>query len=60
MAWSERLGGFVITSNEDTEYGSAVTTLEGSVIDQAALLGILNTLYELRLPLISVECVAAT
>jgi len=59
MAWSDRLGGFVITSAEDAEYGSTVTTLEGSVLDQAALLGILNTIYELRLPLISVQCVAA-
>jgi hypothetical protein len=32
-----------------------VTVLQGRVSDQAALSGILNTLYELHLPLISVQ-----
>ena len=31
------------------------TTLTGQVTDQAALMGILNHLYDLQLPLISVE-----
>lgn len=60
MAWSDRLGGLEIASTEDAEFGGTITTLEGNVLDQAALLGILNTLNELRLPLISVECVAVT
>jgi hypothetical protein len=32
-----------------------VTVLEGWLPDQAALAGVLNTLYELHLPLLSVE-----
>ena len=33
-----------------------VTILSGRLLDQAGLLGVLNTLYDLRLPLLSVEC----
>jgi hypothetical protein len=36
--------------------GQATTVLEGRLADQAALSGVLNTLYELHLPVISVEC----
>jgi len=52
--WSERLGGLHITT---TRRGNRTpeTTLTGAVVDQAALVGILNTLYELHLPLLSVE-----
>lgn len=32
------------------------TRLEGELPDQAALVGVLNTLYEMHLPVISVEC----
>jgi hypothetical protein len=35
----------------------AVTILVGRLADQAALIGILNTLYDLGLPLLSVEYV---
>jgi hypothetical protein len=35
--------------------GDLVTVLEGSVIDQAELAGILNTFYELHLSLVSVQ-----
>lgn len=38
----------------------AVTTLLGECPDQAALLGILGTLGNLGLPLISVECLGAS
>jgi hypothetical protein len=34
----------------------SITTLEGELCDQAALAGVLNTLYEMHLPLISVKC----
>jgi hypothetical protein len=52
--WSKRLDGMRITS---TPEGSdlVVTTLEGEVTDQAALAGILNTLYELHLPILSLK-----
>jgi len=33
-----------------------MTTLTGELIDQAALLGVLNALYNLRLTIWSVEC----
>ncbi len=33
-----------------------VTTLKGEVIDQAELMGILNMMYNLGLPLLGVEC----
>jgi hypothetical protein len=33
-----------------------VTTLEGELSDQAALLGVLNSLYELHLPVLLVLC----
>ena len=36
--------------------GTLKTTLVGELPDQAALLGVLNTLYELHLPLRSVVC----
>jgi hypothetical protein len=35
---------------------SAATTLEGRLPDQAALNGVLDTLYQLRLPLLEVIC----
>jgi len=37
------------------ENDAFVTTLEGELSDQAALAGVLNTLYELHLPVISVK-----
>ena len=51
--WSDRLGGMVIT--EGTESEPQVTTLYGRLVDQAALLGVLNAIYGLHLPLLSVE-----
>ncbi len=37
----------------------AITVLEGELTDQAALVGVLNTLYDFQLPLISVEYLGA-
>ena len=53
--WSDRLGGMTITTTGKPEE-SPVTRLSGHLLDQAALLGILITLYDLRLPLLSVKC----
>ena len=53
--WSDRLGGMQI-SGQLQEDGSTLTTLEGQLVDQAALFGVLVALYNMRLPLISVEC----
>ena len=53
--WSDRLGGMAINAaGQDSE--APVTTLSGRLLDQAALFGVLNTLYELHLPLLLVEC----
>lgn len=55
--WSSYMGGLSITVTQPGE-GDAllVTTLEGQLIDQAALMGVLNTLYNYQYALLSVEC----
>ena len=55
---SSRLGGLSI-ENTEKEQGSkkSVVTLKGRLADQAALLGVLNALYSMCLPLLSVECI---
>jgi hypothetical protein len=52
--WSDRLGGLTITTSRQDD-ASVVATLYGEVLDQAALAGVLNALYNLHLPLLSVE-----
>ena len=55
--YSDSLGGLTITQATDDD-DAPVTTLYGRLIDQAALLGVLNTLYNMmHLPLLLVECV---
>lgn len=53
-SWSNRLEGMTI-SLEAPDEEVTVCTLEGELLDQAALVGVFNTLYELHLPLISVK-----
>ena len=53
-SWSERLGGMYITTSNRGDR-KTVVTLVGRMQDQAELSGVLNTLYELHLPLLSVE-----
>jgi len=53
---SDRLGGLRITTGNHSDL-TPVTTLVGQVRDQAALSGVLNALYELHLPVLSVELV---
>ena len=55
-SWSERLSGMRI-STESRDNQEPVTTLFGSVPDQAALSGVLETLYNMHLPLLSVKMV---
>jgi hypothetical protein len=43
-------------SNEVSEDGSPFSVLTGQLIDQAALFGVLEQLYGLGFPLVSVEC----
>ena len=55
-SWSDWAGGMEISVSDEGE-GPWVTTLTGSVVDQAALQGLLRRLYSLGLPLLSVVCV---
>ena len=56
-SWSDRLGGMRITAHE-REDQPTVTTLIGQLRDQGELTGVLNSLYELHLPILSVENLA--
>ena len=51
---SDYLGGLRISARRREDL-SAVTTLTGRIRDQAELAGILNNLYEMHLPILSVE-----
>jgi hypothetical protein len=54
-SWSSRLGGMTIAPASQ-EGEPPLTVLVGHLIDQAALLGVVNFLYDLGQPLLSVEC----
>lgn len=51
--WSESMAGLNITVTEEHDY--SVTSLSGEVMDQAALMGVLNGLYGMGYTLLSVE-----
>ena len=53
--WSGRLGNLTIMVNSEPVNGAQATTLFGRLRDQTDLIGVLNTLYDLHLPLLSVE-----
>jgi hypothetical protein len=53
--WSERLQGMEI-SHTTSDTGIIVSTLTGELPDQTALAGVLNTIHELHLSVLSVEC----
>jgi hypothetical protein len=53
-SWSDRLGGMVIT-RAFTADKKPMTILIGHLKDQAALCGVLNAVYDLHFPVISVE-----
>lgn len=55
-SWSERLAGMTVTSSQGSQ--GQVTMLVGRLMDQAELSGLLNTLYELHLTLLSVEFIS--
>ncbi len=52
---SDRLGGMSITTTENSVVKRSVSTLTGRLMDQAQLVGILNTLYGIHLTILSVE-----
>ena len=53
--WSERLEGMNITEVRHSEKDDE-TILVGRLADQAALAGVMNTLYEQHLPVLSLDC----
>jgi hypothetical protein len=53
--WSNRLGAMQLFY-PSPKSNNEVTLLQGMVSDQAELAGILNSLYELHLSLLSVQC----
>jgi hypothetical protein len=54
-SWSDRLGGMSITTSGEGDEG-LVSTLAGRLLDQAALMGVLDTLYNYyHCPILSVE-----
>jgi hypothetical protein len=52
--WADSLAGMRISTRERADQ-SIVTTLTGLLRDQAELSGVLNGLYELHLPILSVK-----
>jgi hypothetical protein len=52
--WSESMAGLTISVTRERD--RSVTTLSGEVLDQAALMGVLNGLYSMGYTLLSVEC----
>jgi hypothetical protein len=57
-SWCDRLEGMTIT--QETQKEKPIYTLEGELQDQAALNGVLNTLYELHQTVLLVKCLAST
>ena len=53
--WFYRLEGMLIYQTRVKGACLPVTTLQGELSDQAALAGVLNTLYELHLPILLVK-----
>ena len=57
--WSDRVGGMHIETLARGD-GTSESVLEGRLADQAALTGVLNTLYEWHLPVISADCLGGS
>ncbi len=55
--WADSLAGMRISTRKRADQ-STVTMLTGLLRDQAELSGVLNGLYELHLPILSVEILA--
>ena len=54
-SWTSRLAGMSI-SEKISDNDVVVTILVGRLSDQTALSSVLNTLYELHLPVVSADC----
>jgi hypothetical protein len=53
-SWSDRMNGVDIRVRNRPD-GASMTVLTGHFIDQAALAGVLSTLYDMGFPLLKVE-----
>jgi hypothetical protein len=53
-SWSDYLGDMALSAEREGE-SVTITTLIGPLADQSALLGVLNAIHDLGLPLLSVE-----
>lgn len=53
-AWSARLADMTISPGT-SDQGGPTATMVGELRDQVALAGVLNTLYDLHLPVVLVE-----
>ena len=53
--WSDRLAGMGIMNSWSSRDKKPLTLLVGSLCEQAELVGVLNSLYELHLPILTVE-----
>lgn len=59
ISWSDRLAGMSITTTGGKNV-TALTTLQGVLVDQSALLGVLNTLHDLGYALLHVKYTSQT
>ncbi|MCB8984452.1 MAG: hypothetical protein H6659_11550 [Ardenticatenaceae bacterium] len=58
-SWLQHLDAdWTIQCNDD--HTAVITTITGVVCDQAALIGLLSSLYDVGLPLLQVECLGTT
>ena len=53
--WSGSLGGLHVTASYIDDRNRPITELVGTVRDQAELSGVMETLYELHMPILLVE-----
>jgi hypothetical protein len=58
-SWLQDLGAEWTLQLND-EHSQVITTITGIECDQAALMGLLSRLYDVGLPLLSVECLETT
>ncbi len=54
--WSDRLGGMRITVHRPANKPPE-SALTGRLLDQAALTGVLQTLYQMHMPLLAVDTI---
>lgn len=55
VSWQDRFEGMAISTPPESAE-PVITTLQGALSDQAALVGIINSLHDLRLAVESVVC----